>query len=87
MAKPIVDLPEPLSPTSPTVSPSCTVIDDVIDRLHVRDRAPQHARLIGKCTRTASACINTGDPSAHRRRRAARLGGEQLRRCRDGWAG
>ena len=39
----MVVLPEPLSPTSPTVSPSRTVDANAVDRAHMADDAAQHA--------------------------------------------
>ena len=34
--RPVVDLPQPDSPTSPTHSPSATLNETPVDRLHVR---------------------------------------------------
>ena len=44
MARPVVDLPQPLSPTRPSVSPRSQREADAVDRLDGRDLAPeQHA--------------------------------------------
>ena len=43
MQRAVVVLPQPLSPTRPSVSPSCTVKLDVVDRAHMADDAAEHA--------------------------------------------
>ena len=45
MASPSVVLPEPDSPTTPTVSPRAQLDRDAVDGLHVADRLAQEAAL------------------------------------------
>jgi hypothetical protein len=60
MAMPMVDLPEPLSPTSPTVSPARTLTDTPSTARTTatgrRSRPPPWA----KCTRMSRAAITSG---------------------------
>ena len=44
IARPTVDLPQPDSPTSPTVSPFLIVKRDVVDRADVADVAVENER-------------------------------------------
>ena len=81
MARPSVVLPEPDSPTTPTVSPSRTLIETPSTALTwptVRRRSP---RLIGNQTfRSSGARRRSARRRAARFGAALRLGGEQLAR-------
>ena len=77
MARPSVVLPEPDSPTTPTVSPSRTTSETPSTAFTwptVRRRKP---RLIGNQTLTSSAVRHGRRGEIGRRRLALRLGGEQ----------
>ncbi len=77
IARPSVVLPEPDSPTTPTVWPSRTVERHAVDRLHMADRAAQeavadwepHPHVLGLDDRPRRQIAG--------RRLALRLGGEQ----------
>ena len=76
-ASPSVVLPDPDSPTTPTVSPSRTVTltsSTALTKPTVRRKKP---RLIGNHTRIFSATTTGFAPAIGGRRRALRLGGEQ----------
>ena len=48
MARPVVDLPQPDSPTSDSVSPGVQVEGDILDRVHAAAHAAEEARSTGR---------------------------------------
>ena len=77
MANPIVDLPEPLSPTSPTVSPSRTLIDHAIDGADFGDFPAQQAAADGEMNLQILRDDQVGGAGLDRLRRAAGFGIDQ----------
>ena len=99
MQRPVVDLPQPDSPTRPSVSPAVEVEADAVDRMHARRPcATSRPPLTGKCfdqiadaqQRFASSAMllgtDAGDLVAAARSRAAAASPPCSRRWRSGSA-
>ena len=84
MARPSVVLPEPDSPTTPTVSPSRTVDRHAVDRLHVTDGACAGSRADRKPDLDVVVADHHRRAGVGERRLALRFGGEQRPAYRDG---
>ena len=82
MARPSVVLPEPDSPTTPSVSPLRTSIADAVHRLDVADHLAQHAALDREPDLEVVGRDHDRRLRARRRRVRLRLGGEQRARVR-----
>ena len=82
IARPSVVLPEPDSPTTPSVSPFAHAMRDAVDRLHVADRPAKKPRLIGNQTLIGPASTTIGASRSHRVRAALRLRRQQRAACR-----
>ena len=79
-ARPSVVLPEPDSPTTPSVWPARTVDVDAVDRLHMADGPAEEALLDREPDLDVVACHHGLRRSVGRRRLALRLGGQQMAR-------
>ena len=77
IASPSVVLPEPDSPTTPSVSPWRTAMLDAVDRLDVADRPAQHAALDREPDLEVLGLDHDRRVGCDRRRIGLRLGGEQ----------
>ena len=82
MARPSVVLPEPDSPTTPSVSPFAQFDADAVHRLDVADDLAQHAALDREPDLQVFGLDHHGRIRPRRRRIGLRLGGEQRARVR-----